>query len=277
MLLPENYSKKMATNGAGGKAGDIEANEATGLLGTTSQDTGSQGSSENENLWDEMKRPWPATFERSISLLASPIINATEADSYTKSPKPGNTPLAIRRRMVRRCSPAVSEGCEHLHSPYVIYQRGPETPDGLLLPNGRGFVNDNFKADARAFGSERGAVPMDNNLDLYSTKENLRMQAKLIPLADAQTERERKAKEAAEYRAKILKQAKGKQVELSPAFGRERASIAHSKKQKAEAKAQESKSEGKATFMQCVFNLANILMVSAACINQSLMQNLFSH
>ena len=49
---------------------------------------------------DEMERPWPATFERSISLLASPMINAEEADHYTKSPKPGNTPLAERRRMV---------------------------------------------------------------------------------------------------------------------------------------------------------------------------------
>lgn len=36
---------------------------------------------------DEMDRPWPATFERSISLLAGPTMDTTFIDQVTKSPK----------------------------------------------------------------------------------------------------------------------------------------------------------------------------------------------
>jgi hypothetical protein len=52
------------------------------------------------DLWREMDAPWPATFERTISLLASPIIHADRVNEMTKSPKPGNTPVALRRIMV---------------------------------------------------------------------------------------------------------------------------------------------------------------------------------
>jgi hypothetical protein len=78
---------------------DLEANEETELLGNGKQL--SPPSNEDTEIWQEMDQPWPATFERSISLLSSPLINAADADLYTKSPKPGNTPLAARRRMVR--------------------------------------------------------------------------------------------------------------------------------------------------------------------------------
>jgi hypothetical protein len=84
----------MATNG------DLEANENTGLLGGHDANNLSPTSQESE-IWTEMDQPWPATFERSITLLASPVMNAAEADHFTKSPKPGNTPFAARRRNVR--------------------------------------------------------------------------------------------------------------------------------------------------------------------------------
>ena len=62
----------------------------------------------------------------------------------------------------------------------------------------------------------------------------------------------KKAQEAKEYRQKILQQS---DQYKSPGYGREMASVRMKKKQK-EAK----KVEGKSSFMQCVFNLANILM-----------------
>jgi hypothetical protein len=98
--------KTMASNGNGypspSDASDVEANEETTLLegNGISSDTRSQETGESDRLWDEMSRPWPATFERSITLLASPRIRAADADRFTRSPKPGNTPLANRRRMV---------------------------------------------------------------------------------------------------------------------------------------------------------------------------------
>lgn len=85
----------MATNA------DLEANEETGLLLEEDGPKLSPADSQESEIWSEMDQPWPATFERSISLLASPVINAAEADHFTKSPLPGNTPLAARRRMVR--------------------------------------------------------------------------------------------------------------------------------------------------------------------------------
>ena len=60
--------------------------------------TGPQDS--DNDLWHEMEAPWPATFERAISLLSSPVIKADRAKDLTRSPKPGNTPIAIRNRML---------------------------------------------------------------------------------------------------------------------------------------------------------------------------------
>ena len=83
----------MATNG------DLEANEQTVLL--EDDENATSPMSQESEIWTEMDQPWPATFERSISLLASPIINASEVEHFTKSPIAGNTPSADRRRMVR--------------------------------------------------------------------------------------------------------------------------------------------------------------------------------
>lgn len=51
-------------------------------------------------LWQELGAPWPATSARTTSLLASPVIANDRVNQLTKSPKPGNTPLAQRQRMV---------------------------------------------------------------------------------------------------------------------------------------------------------------------------------
>jgi hypothetical protein len=234
----------MATNGKGKNQGDtpdIEANERTGLLESASSDTRSQDTDEeSDRLWNEMDRPWPATFERSISLLASPIINVMAVDAYTRSPKPGNTPLANRRRMMRY---------------------GLETPEGTILPP--------LIRHKSIDGKYKGGDQKVDSIDFKTTKDNLRAQAKLTQLSDTQKDQERKAKEAAEYRANILKEKRGEgvpqdrdSVEMSPAYGREKASLARAKQEKAEAKEREASMDGKATFLQCIFNLANILMVS---------------
>ncbi len=96
------------------KNGDVDAdrlvevsNESTPLVNSDmesqrseSSDSSSRPQDVESTLWEEMDLPWPATFERSISLLASPVIKAEKAKDFTKSPKPGNTPLALRRRML---------------------------------------------------------------------------------------------------------------------------------------------------------------------------------
>ena len=49
---------------------------------------------------DEMERPWPATLDRSLSLLASPLLagRADYVDAITRSPRFGAAPLRPRRR-----------------------------------------------------------------------------------------------------------------------------------------------------------------------------------
>ena len=49
------------------------------------------------DVFDELERPWPATFERSISLLAGPTMDTKFIDDITKSPK--ITPSLTRRRV----------------------------------------------------------------------------------------------------------------------------------------------------------------------------------
>ena len=85
--------------------------EETGLLSdglvNVTVETISQASTESEStqrLWEELSQPWPATFERSISLLASPILPEGKVDHFTRSPRPGSTPLALTRRKHSRGS-----------------------------------------------------------------------------------------------------------------------------------------------------------------------------
>ena len=42
------------------------------------------------------ERPWPSTFQRSIGIISSPMINSTQADVLTKSPKPGGSLFLAR-------------------------------------------------------------------------------------------------------------------------------------------------------------------------------------
>ena len=128
-------------------------------------------------------------------------------------------------------------------------QRMPQTPEGTLLPP----LSRQKSIDGKITGARVVA-----GMDIAAAKDTLRAQAKLIPLSDTQRDQERKAKEAAEYRAKILKEKKGTGVpsdregmEMSPAYGREKASLARAKKEKELAKEKQASIDGKATFMQC--------------------------
>jgi len=154
-----------------------------------SNDSGSSEPSINNNsqdadsdLWNEMDKQWPATFERSISLLSSPLIMADKANDLTRSPKPGNTPVAIRRRKIRSDSV------------------GTPGPIGLIPPSSRLSFRDYG-------GDEHSSVMEDGNMDFNTTKAHLiSQQAKLIPLEKTRKELDLKKHDAAEYRKKILAQ-----------------------------------------------------------------------
>ncbi len=64
--------------------------------------TNSESSEGTQRLWEEVTQPWPATYERSIALLASPIISPKQVELFTQSPKPGASPMALAQlRRVR--------------------------------------------------------------------------------------------------------------------------------------------------------------------------------
>jgi hypothetical protein len=46
----------------------------------------SESSTVDDITKDELDRPWPATFDRGIQILAGPIMDEKSIDNYTKSP-----------------------------------------------------------------------------------------------------------------------------------------------------------------------------------------------
>ena len=199
---------------------------------TETASTGSEPSDGGARLWQELDQPWPSTFERSISLLSSPIINKNEVVLFTKSPKPGSTPLALARRN--------------------NFDRGYYTPDTrAVLPR---FAKNDGITDSERFDGK--ALNKVQSLD-FAPKVKFQEQ-------QAAAKREMAAKE---YRAKILAKQQSIDTGKSPGYGREMAMAAKSKKQHQQNKQQtkldahgQPITEEKSTVAQAAFNLANILM-----------------
>lgn len=155
---------------------------------------------------EEMEEPWPATFERSIMLLASPIITAKEVDFVTHSPKPG---LSMT-------------GAAKWRNAYRGLERRFDTPEAptksaLLRPGSKTMDDESFVKLKKA-----------QSLD-WSPATVIRKQ------------HQQKTDEAKAYRQQLLLKAnKGVQQHKKNIV--------------------EKEIETKATFSQCVFNMANILM-----------------
>jgi hypothetical protein len=119
------------------------------------------------------------------------------------------------------------------------------TPEksSLLAPARRGSHNDFEKS-----------IPKVQSLDFKSKYESI-MDQPIKPLVKTQKEQSQKAMEAKAYRQKLLEKAQQDGgAKLSPGF--------HKEKALRKKKHEELSMEAKATFSQCVFNMANILMVS---------------
>lgn len=85
------------------------ANESTPLIIGDSPNNGdvlnasiSSGSvTSTDSIKDELEKPWPATFERGIQILASPVIDVKKVADYTKSP-------SVRARYRKVCEKSSS-------------------------------------------------------------------------------------------------------------------------------------------------------------------------
>lgn len=187
--------------------------------------------------------PWPYTFERSISLLAGPKADVADIARITRSPRVVPFQAAAAKKRLKKLG------------------RGYSTPD----PHGGPRMDGgDYSPEPNRFG------PMKKTFSLDFPRPSLTFKT----LASASDERERKQKEkmakAAAYRQKILSQStapsKSKTVSddhdeenvyHSPGYQREKESDKHTSGRLNEEK---NAKLGTSTFVQCVFNMSNILM-----------------
>jgi len=207
-----------------------------GDTGTPRSDVNSEASDDtvqSMRLWDELNKPWPSTYERSIALLSSPNIRPEQANLFTKSPKPGSTPLALARRRDMRLQ--------------------SYTPEGLLPPIRQGSHGTTL-SDRDSFRQDMEKV---KSLD-FASKTASKGQQQFMKI---QKEQERKAVEARKYRAKILQQKDEEAALMSPGYQREKSMRTPPRKSMRNQEAEAAMMmDGKSTVAQCIFNLANILM-----------------
>jgi len=175
----------------------------------------------------EIEDPWPASFERSVSLLASPYLgDARDIDRMTRSPLRSVTPLLVVRRQIRK-------------------QSQEETFD------------DGFQRLVKRHsleGMQEGKASVDEQEEL--------LQKKIDKVEDAKAYRQRILQQQEDLGMVTKVKRKGqddKATLYSPGRMKEMRADRLSKRKKAEAFKKEV--DGKSTFSQCVFNLANILMV----------------
>lgn len=196
---------------------------------------------------DELDRPWPATFGRTISILAGPHVgDADFVKAATMSPKVTPSLVAYRKDK-RRFKSA----------------KGSMTPEMRT----KFMASPMFKKGMAKYHSLDWKQSMVDDED-DDAEDKIR-------------EQERKDIEAKAYRLKVLSQAGGgHKIERprrgqerdeeaahmdSPGFRREQESDKLSKQAKEEEAAKASKESSSsggrdATFSQCCFNMANILM-----------------
>lgn len=134
-LLSERFTTERFTTESNVEEGSVVGNtngNADGGLNGGSIGANTSGTRLSQYEIDELDKPWPATFERSISLLAGPIMDTQKIDDLTKSPK--ITPnLSLRR--------------ENAH---YVTPESRRDPSGMMPP-GRSFKKEINKVQSLDF------------------------------------------------------------------------------------------------------------------------------
>lgn len=170
---------------------------------------------------DELNKPWPATYERSIMILALPTMSANVMEMATKSPK--ITPGFSRRARMNNLG------------------RGYSTPDPPnALVGGRDFKKGLKKFQSLDFVKKKGA-DVDDSQVLEHERRAL----------EAKAYRQKLLKKSA-----VVSQERYRDEEMSPGYQREKMTDDFKKQEKTE----KEKSSSNSSFSQCVFNMANVLM-----------------
>jgi solute carrier family 32 (vesicular inhibitory amino acid transporter) len=256
--------------------------------------TAAQASEQQQQiLFQELEEAWPSTFQRSISILASPVIRKDDAVLYTRSPMPGSTPQMLARRTT------LKRGFYTPERPAAAAHLLASTLSSRQSGSGGGDDLDDHH-DEEENGDHDGFSPLSKIKSMDWVKKKVEKSLGGIisqspgnpmfqPALQVQAQ---KAQAAAEYRKQILQQQQQQQNQnqkqqkksasaaasaangaKSPGFFREKAMLQAGKKAKAEQQQKQQKQQQqqkrsqkagtddhKSSFSQATFNLANILM-----------------
>ncbi|KAL9181837.1 hypothetical protein ACHAXT_012180 [Thalassiosira profunda] len=204
-------------------------------------DTSITTESSVDDIKDELDRPWPATYDRGIQILAGPVMDEKKIDFVSKSP-------SVRARYRKKPINDLGRGYDTPEPPPSKLLVSPGTPAWL----------------------KKGLVRL-KSLDYTFSDQNT-----AIPTPKAGTYRKKHKIDAHAYRQKILMQKGGtgsstgnlaidvetpqKDHLKSPGFHREKHLDRQRKKEKKQLEKEAKEEEHKSSFSQCTFNMANILM-----------------
>jgi len=202
----------------------------------------------NENVSglgdDELERPWPATMDRSFSLLAGPTLDTKFVDKITKSPKvtPFQASLVARKKYRDK------------HAQTAV----PEFPDKPTL----------VRMQSLDYSPNSGTFRPKSSNDAVTTQLNRLEEAKayrksLLERKVEMDQSQKKKKSVSPSNRILSKQEEDVLLTRSPGYIRELQTKEYKQELQASADSHGgiSSSGEKATFEQCIFNLANILMV----------------
>ena len=192
---------------------------------------------------DELERPWPATMDRSFSLLAGPTFDTNFVEKVTKSPKvtPFQASLAIRKKY---------------RDKLASLQEFPDKPTLVRM-------------QSLDYSPNSGAVRPKLANDVVTTQLNRLDEAKAYRknLLDRKIDidqKSQKTKKSVSPSLRVISKQEEDALIRSPGYMRELQSKELKEELQAAADSHGGMAMGeKATFDQCIFNLANILMVSA--------------
>lgn len=246
--------------------GTAAANESTPLVGDSSFSTDelnasiSSGSvTSTDDIKEELEKPWPATFERGIQILASPMLDVKKVADYTKSP-------SVRARYRKH---PLNRGYHTPEPPTAKTMASPGTPAWLK----KSLVR--MKSLDYRFSDDNTAIYNKKQQQMQRNQQNF--QAKKL--------------DAHAYRQKILQERKqggfassagdlvidsdelhDVDVTKSPGYRREKHMDKQRKRENMKSRRESSSSSSaspspsdvedssKSSFSQCTFNMANILM-----------------
>ncbi|KAL7544625.1 hypothetical protein ACHAWF_008002 [Thalassiosira exigua] len=249
--------------------GDVEtpAGESTPLVATASSDSGNgtalrpspSGSSVEDtsfttessvdDIKDELDKPWPATFDRGIQILAGPVLDEKKIDFVSKSP-------SVRARY-KKPKHNLGRGYDTPPPPTTLFS-SPGTPAWFK----KGMVR--LKSLDYTFSDQGTAIPTPkpSRKRLQEQEDAHAYRQKILAKKGGLSSSHRPSSSAGHLAIDVeqLSRKEHHDVTKSPGFRREKQIDKHRKKEKELEKELSEMEDQKSSFSQCTFNMANILM-----------------